>query len=284
MLGRSPEHLATWQSLFPVRTAEAPQRPLPSPYECSDVSLMDRTEPGGSPQRCGCLSRLLRRCGTLAGVWRGGERLAAGTRRPGPVEDSGEARFGAAPHPPKAPPVPPRRPIKPAEGRPRAEAASSSSTDSTAFKADPLAAAGGPPAQPATLRTHLTGRRSRSDSPKSEGGADEQPLKRQNSMGHGARALGGVRGAPAGAALGGRLQPRFAGSLTPASIDMEPVWPCRASLMAAVSSQGSGSRRSWQAMSRQPAARLAGAGLPAPFCAVCSPAHLPCCQPALSCR
>ncbi|KAL4420687.1 hypothetical protein ABPG75_010343 [Micractinium tetrahymenae] len=88
----------------------------------------------------------------------------------------------------------PQRPIKPSEGRPKAEAASSTSTDSTAFKADPPAAAGGSHAQPATTRPHLTGRRSRSDSPKSEGGVDEQPLKRQNSMGTDDPAIGPPQG------------------------------------------------------------------------------------------
>lgn len=122
------------------------------------------------------------------GLDRGASRR--GFRRPkGPGEATGAKR---APIPQACPAC---RPIKPAEARPKAEAASSSSTDSTAFKADPPAAAGGPHAQPATTRTHLTGRRLRSDSPKSEGGVDEQPLKRQNSMGTGATS--GRRGVPA---------------------------------------------------------------------------------------
>lgn len=69
----------------------------------------------------------------------------------------------------------------------RPEAASSSSTASGALgKEAPGGSPAGPtPAAPAaTLKPQATGRRSRSDSPRAEGGpGEEQPVKRQNSMG-----------------------------------------------------------------------------------------------------
>ena len=90
------------------------------------------------------------------------------------------------PCPSFAPARPPCRTNTPPEGPGRPPAASSSESTQTPA-----------PHQPATLKPHLTGRRSRSDSPRSEGAAaDEQPLKRQNSMGTGGCGggrLGGVR-------------------------------------------------------------------------------------------
>lgn len=56
---------------------------------------------------------------------------------------------------------------------------------------------------PATLRLHLTGRRSRVDSARSGSGGEDHPLKRQNSMGLGKLPVGGA---------GGRVRgPRVAG-------------------------------------------------------------------------
>ncbi|KAL4855612.1 putative protein phosphatase 2C 8 [Chlorella vulgaris] len=96
-----------------------------------------------------------------------------------------------------------RGPTKPAEVRRRAVAGSSSSTESGAAKSKPAA----PPAeQPATTKPHLTGRRSRSDSPASEDEA--QPLKRQNSMGTDDLGIGppGSKGQP----LHGTMSPATA--------------------------------------------------------------------------
>lgn len=125
----------------------------------------------------------------------GGRGTAPGPRR---------VSLPGSPHPSCAaltPGPPPCRPIKPADGR--AAASSSSTEESAAYKERPARAPAA--AQPATLKPATTGRRSRSDSPKSEA-AEEQPVKRQNSMGLGAAAAG-PGGRAGGQGLGLHLVP-----------------------------------------------------------------------------